>query len=124
MKILNCFCFAFFSFTFFCFAGIFGSVTRGPLSSIATTTKPIPICKDTSEHCAFWAAGNLCEDDWYKDDLRELCPVSCKHCESDIPVICRNSHNQCFQYAFHGYCMYYPEFMNPSCPLACGLCNK
>ena len=47
----------------FCFAGILGSVllisitgsvTRGPLSSIATTTDPVPMCRDTSEHCAFW----------------------------------------------------------------------
>ena len=115
----------------FCFAGILGSVllisitgsvTRGPLSSVATTTEPVPMCRDTSEHCAFWAAGNLCEDELYKNDLRDLCPVSCNHCETDLPVVCRNHHSQCFLYAFRGYCKIYPEFMHPSCPLACGIC--
>ena len=106
----------------FVFTGILASITRRSLSTIATTPKPIPICKDMSEHCAFWAAGGLCEDDLYQDDLRELCPVSCTHCESNLPVVCRNHHGQCFQYADHGYCIDYPEFMHPSCPLACGFC--
>jgi len=92
-----------------------------------STAQSAKECQDQDQQCSAWAAAGECVDN--PVFMMEKCPRSC--CGMEWPCVkgiapstkgdlrCKDSDNQCANWASQGECVENPLFMVQTCPQAC-----